>query len=105
MRGGKRGQRTGIQLPSMYKPGYISFSHVLLLRDKEADGEMWQEFRGDESNKGAMAGNIVSLKNALWVSGWLIIGPKEVDVEMLTGEIKTMSMDDFKELIRKVKDE
>ena len=91
----RKGMKTGAKLPSKYKAGYVSFMHVLLLRDKEADGVMWREFKKDDKHKGALVGNVISLDTAIWVSKWLKdIEPKEVEVDG-----KVMSMDDFKELI------
>ena len=102
----KRGQKAGAQLPSRYKAGYISLMNVVLLKDKKADGRLWREFKEDDMNRGAMAGNVISLDVAWWVWGWLkILWSKEVEVKMLSGEIETISMDDFKELIEEMKDE
>ena len=100
MRGRAKGSKNKASLPARYKAGYISFMHVLLLRDKEADGVMWREFKEADRNRGAMAGNVISLDVALWVSRYLKnIEPKEVEVEIEGGK-RIMSMDAFKELIR-----
>lgn len=101
----KRGQKTGAKLPSRYRPGYISLMNVVLLKDKKADGRLWREFKEDDMNRGAMAGNVISLDVAWWAWNYVkMLWPKEFDVKMLSGETKTMSMDDFKELISGVPD-
>jgi len=76
---------------------YIDLMGEILLREKKVNGEMWQAFLKTGLVRG---GNLASLPIAEWVAEYLKkIEPKEVEVEAPSGGVRTMSMDDFKELI------
>jgi len=76
---------------------YIDLMGEVLLREKKVNGEMWQAFQKTGLVRG---NNLTSLPIAEWVVEYLKkIEPKEVEVKIPSGDIKTMSMDDFKKLI------
>ena len=100
MVGRKLGSKNKQQAPVRYKHDYIDLMAVILRNDKNADGEMWRDYKKVDTHQASLAGNVVSFDVALWVSQWLVdIEPKEVEVQLLSGKKEVMSMDKFKELI------
>ena len=100
MVGRKLGSKNKQQAPVRYKHDYIDLMALILLKDKQADGEMWQDYKRVDTHRASLKGNVSSFGVAVWVSRWLVnIEPKEVEVELLSGKKEVMSMDKFKELI------
>ena len=77
---------------------YIDFCvKKILLQAKRRRTKMWREFKEADIYRGERSSQAI----ARWVADYIErVEPKEVDVKMLSGEIKVMSMDAFKELIK-----
>ena len=100
MSGRTKGSKNINHAPVTYKHGVIDLMAIILLRDKDADGELWRDYQEVDTHLASLKGNVISFDVAVWVSQWLVDNePKEVEVELLSGKKKAMSLDKFKELI------
>ena len=100
MAGRIKGSKNKQKAPVRYKHDYIDLMAVILLKDKQVDGEMWRDYKKVDTHQASLKGNVSSFDVALWVSRWLADNePQEVEVQLLSGKKEVMSMDKFKELI------
>ena len=98
--GRKLGSKNKQQAPVRYKHDYIDLMALILLKDKQVDGEMWRDYKKVDTHQASLKGNVSSFDVAVWASQWLVDRePKEVEVQLLSGKKEVMSMDKFKELI------
>ena len=103
--GRKLGSKNKQKALVRYKHDYIDLMAVVLLKDKQVDGEMGRDYKEVDTHRASLKGNVSSFDVAVWVSWWLVnIEPKEVEVQLLSGKKEVMSMDKFKELIGEIKD-
>ena len=70
MAGRKLGSKNKQKALVRYKHGNIDLMAVILLKDKQVDGEMWRDYKKVDTHQASLKGNVISFDVGVCESQW-----------------------------------